>query len=57
MLRRQKQIRVQVQKLLDGSIFAVALWLAHFLRANVFKFEILGGTRDIENFGEWLCSR
>lgn len=54
MLRRQKKIRVQVQKLLDGGLFAVALWLAHFLRANVFRFEILGGTKDIEQFGEWL---
>ena len=54
MLRRQKQIRTQVQKLLDGSLFAVSLWLAHYLRAHVLKFEIFGGTADIEGFQEWL---
>ena len=54
MLRRQKQIRVQVQKLLDGSLFALALWFAHYLRANFLKFEIFGGTRDIEAFSEWI---
>lgn len=54
MLRRQKQIRTQVQKLLDGSLFAVSLWLAHYLRAHVLKFEIFGGTANIEGFDEWL---
>jgi len=54
MLRRQKQIRAQVQKLLDGSLFALALWLAHYLRSHFLKFEIFGGTRDIEDFGEWV---
>jgi exopolysaccharide biosynthesis polyprenyl glycosylphosphotransferase len=54
MLRRQKQIRIQVQKLLDGSLFALALWLAHYLRAHFLKVEIFGGTADIEDFGEWV---
>ncbi|MGZ8938585.1 MAG: sugar transferase, partial [Limisphaerales bacterium] len=54
MLRRQKEIRVQVQKLLDGSLFALALWLAHYLRANFLKFEIFGGTADIESFDQWV---
>jgi exopolysaccharide biosynthesis polyprenyl glycosylphosphotransferase len=54
MLRRQRQIRTQVQKLLDGSLFALSLWLAHYLRANVLKFEIFGGTADIEGFQDWL---
>ncbi|HVK59573.1 MAG TPA: sugar transferase [Candidatus Kapabacteria bacterium] len=54
MLRRQKQIRVQVQKLLDGSLFAVALWLAHYIRSTVLKVEIFGGTADIEDFSHWV---
>ena len=45
---------MQVQKLLDGSLFAVALWLAHYLRANFLKFEVFGGTADIESFDQWL---
>jgi exopolysaccharide biosynthesis polyprenyl glycosylphosphotransferase len=54
MLRRQKQIRTKVQKLLDGCLFSLALWLAHYLRANVFKFAMFGGTPDIEPFEEWV---
>ena len=54
MLRRQRQIRVQVQKLLDGSLFALALWFAHYLRYTFLKFELFGGTRDIEDFSEWV---
>lgn len=61
MLRRQKQIRTQVQKLLDGSLFALALWLAHYIRANFLKgdflsriLDVFGGTKDIEQFGEWV---
>jgi exopolysaccharide biosynthesis polyprenyl glycosylphosphotransferase len=54
MLRRQRQIRVQVQKLLDGSLFALALWVAHYLRSHFLRFELFGGTRDIEDFGEWV---
>src|SRR5688572_30462438 len=50
MLRRQKQVRIQIQKLLDGLLFAVALWLAHYLRANFLRIEIFGGTREIEDF-------
>lgn len=54
MLRRQKQIRIQVQKLLDGCLFSLALWLAHYLRANLFKVSMFGGTPDIEGFEEWV---
>jgi exopolysaccharide biosynthesis polyprenyl glycosylphosphotransferase len=54
MLRRQKQIRTQVQKLLDGGLFALSLWLAHYLRSNVFKVAVFGGTPEIEDFGEWI---
>ncbi len=64
MLRRQRQIRTQVQKLLDGSIFALALWLAHYLRSHipeplwgVLNIHIFGGTRDIEPWKDfvWLA--
>jgi exopolysaccharide biosynthesis polyprenyl glycosylphosphotransferase len=54
MLRRQKQIRAQVQKFLDGSLFAVALWLAHFIRSHYLKIELFGGTKEIETFYEWM---
>ena len=54
MLRRQRRIRTQVQKLLDGSLFALSLWLAHYLRSHVFKVAVFGGTPDIEPFDEWV---
>ena len=54
MLRRQRRIRTQVQKLLDGSLFALSLWLAHYLRSHVFKIAVFGGTPDIEPFDEWV---
>jgi exopolysaccharide biosynthesis polyprenyl glycosylphosphotransferase len=50
MLRRQKQLRIQVQKLFDGLLFGLALWLAHYVRANFLRIEVLGGTEEIEGF-------
>ena len=34
MLQRDRQIRTQVHQLIDGGLFAVGLWLAHWLRYN-----------------------
>jgi len=48
MLRRHRQLRVQIHQWIDGSLFAIALWLAHALRfnwhiqVNVGKLNILG---------------
>ena len=50
MLRRERELRTQIQKLLDGLLFALALWLAHYLRANFLRIEIFGGTDEIEGF-------
>lgn len=54
MLRRQKQIRAQLQKLLDGCLFALALWIAHFIRQNYLKVAWFGGAPDIENFEDFV---
>jgi exopolysaccharide biosynthesis polyprenyl glycosylphosphotransferase len=32
MLRRQRQIRMQLHQIVDGGLFALGLWLAHLLR-------------------------
>ena len=53
MLRRQREIRAQVQKLLDMALFGLALWFAHFLRANWVRISVLGGTPDIVPFTEF----
>jgi exopolysaccharide biosynthesis polyprenyl glycosylphosphotransferase len=54
MLRRQKQIRVQFQKVLDGSLFALALALAWFIRQNYLKISWFGGAPDIEKFNDFV---
>ncbi|MGD0412366.1 MAG: sugar transferase [Verrucomicrobiota bacterium] len=33
-MRRDREIRVQVHKGIDGMVFALGLWLAHFIRFN-----------------------
>jgi exopolysaccharide biosynthesis polyprenyl glycosylphosphotransferase len=55
MLGRQRQIRNQVQKVLDAALFALGLYLAHLLR-TVWQFEIFGGNRVIGPFADytWL---
>ncbi len=54
MLGRQKQIRAQFQKLLDGFLFALALWLSWFIRRYYLKISWFGGAPDIENFREFV---
>jgi exopolysaccharide biosynthesis polyprenyl glycosylphosphotransferase len=56
MLRRQRQIRTQVQKLIDASIFAMSFWLAHVLRADNVTLAKFGGTPEILPFSQyaWL---
>ncbi|HIL73128.1 MAG TPA: sugar transferase, partial [Verrucomicrobia bacterium] len=49
MLRNQRQIQTSINKVLDGLVFAISLWLAHELRA-VLHFEVFGGTTDIAPF-------
>jgi hypothetical protein len=39
MLRRHRQIRMQIHQLMDACLFAVAFWLAYQLRANAFIVE------------------
>ncbi|MCB1125890.1 MAG: sugar transferase, partial [Verrucomicrobiae bacterium] len=55
MLGRQRQIRSQVQKVLDAALFGLGLYLAHLLR-TVWQFEIFGGNRVIGPFEDywWL---
>ncbi len=56
MLRRQRQIRAQLHKLVDGALFAFGFWLAHWIRSNSPSLAVFGGTRhipDFENYA-WL---
>ncbi|HIM67989.1 MAG TPA: hypothetical protein EYM45_05435, partial [Verrucomicrobia bacterium] len=49
MLRNQRQIQTSINKVLDGLVFAISLWLAHGLR-TVLPFEVFGGTAEIAPF-------
>jgi exopolysaccharide biosynthesis polyprenyl glycosylphosphotransferase len=46
MLRRDRQIRMQIQQLMDASLFAISFWLAYELRASAVFF-------DLFRLGEW----
>lgn len=54
MLRRHRQVRTQVHQLIDTVLFALALWLAHFLRAGLDGD--IGGLDTIRPFDDytWL---
>lgn len=54
MLRKQKQVRTQVNKLLDAFLFAFCFWLAHVVRDLPVADRIFG--RSIQPFSEyaWL---
>lgn len=54
MLRRQREIRAQVHKLLDAGLFGLALWLAHYIRTTFFKVAVFGGTPEIQPFEQFL---
>ena len=53
MLRRQRQLQVQLQKVVDAGLFCVALWVAHKVRA-ISGIEVFGGTKDIQPFPEFV---
>src|SRR6185436_7090200 len=42
MLRRDRQIRMQIHQLMDACLFAMSFWLAYQLRANASIIEALG---------------
>jgi exopolysaccharide biosynthesis polyprenyl glycosylphosphotransferase len=49
MLRRQRQIRIRIHKLVDAGLFCLGFWLAHLLRF-IWPLEIFGGTPIIQPF-------
>ena len=52
MLRRQRQIRAQVQQWVDAGLFALAFWLAHTVRAAAVNYR--PGLPEIQPFDEYL---
>lgn len=52
MLRRQQQIRAQVQQWVDAGLFALAFWLAHTARAVAVNYR--PGMPEIQPFDQYL---
>ncbi len=48
MLRRDRQIRMQIHQLMDACLFALGFWLAYTLRANPDIIDLFG-------LGEWTA--
>ncbi|MBM3821283.1 MAG: sugar transferase [Verrucomicrobia bacterium] len=53
MLRRQRQIRTQVHKILDAGLFTLAFWLAHLIRSH-WRIEVFGGSAEIKPFEDYV---
>jgi len=54
MLRRQREIRAQVHKLVDACLFGLGFWLAYYIRTNYFKVAVFGGTPEIQPLSEFI---
>ncbi len=53
MLRRQRKIRAQLQRVVDAGLFGLSLWAAHWFRAKS-KLALFGGTPEIETFEDYV---
>ncbi|HYE31435.1 MAG TPA: sugar transferase [Methylomirabilota bacterium] len=53
MLRRQREIRAQVQKFMDAGLFCIAFFFAHAWREKS-GVAVLGGTPEIAPFHEYV---
>src|SRR5689334_20350786 len=53
MLGRQRQVRAQLQKLLDASLFAIGFWLAHAFRADNEMLAAVHLTPEIAPFSKY----
>src|SRR5579885_2427063 len=56
MLGRQKQLRAQLQRIVDAALFGISLWVAHLLRSKyqIAFFSVFGGTPEIQPFDEYV---
>ena len=54
MLRRHRQIRMQLHQLLDACLFAVSFWLAFVLRTNVAFTNLIGLSPEESSFDSYV---
>jgi exopolysaccharide biosynthesis polyprenyl glycosylphosphotransferase len=53
MLRRERQVRAWMQRLLDASLFGIGLWLAHYVRQTS-GVGVFGAPQYVEPFADYL---
>src|SRR5207247_2717697 len=53
MLRRHQQLRNRIQLVNDSCLFAIGLWVAHYIRSNWNLEFFWGGTKAIEPFSDF----
>src|SRR2546422_6896827 len=54
MLRRYRQIRMQIHQLMDACLFAVAFYLAYVLRSSLNVTDFLGMAPEISSFESYV---
>src|SRR6266571_5292155 len=53
MLRRDRQIRMQIHQLMDACLFALGFWLAYVLRSNPDVIDLLG-LQPVNEFHDYV---
>src|SRR5882724_4566510 len=53
MLRRDRQIRMQIHQLMDACLFALGFWLAYMVRSNLDVIELLG-LHPVNKFDDYV---
>ena len=54
MLRRHREIRMQIHQLMDAFLFAISFWLAYDLRASQEVAKLLGRTPEVGSFDDYF---
>src|SRR5256885_7724260 len=54
MLRRHRQIRMQIHQLMDACLFAIAFWLAYLLRSDVPLTNAIGLAPEVGSFDSYV---
>src|SRR5260221_5610435 len=54
MLRRYREIRMQIHQLMDACLFSVAFWLAYELRTSVEVADFLGRAPESSSFDSYV---
>jgi exopolysaccharide biosynthesis polyprenyl glycosylphosphotransferase len=54
MLRRHREIRMQIHQLMDACLFAISFWLAYILRSSEAVARFLGRAPEVDSFDDYV---